>query len=78
MVSMFRTTRVVPVGIVAAKEDAIQAQLAIAIRMNLLLVMFGLGLLIHAGFEQGYQSSNLFAMLHTPGSQEGFARFTCQ
>jgi hypothetical protein len=51
MVSMFRTTRVVPVGIVAAKEDAIQAQLAIAIRMNLLLVMFGLGLLIHAGFE---------------------------
>ena len=51
MLSMVRTARVVPVGMVAAKEDAIQAQLAIAIRMNLLLVMFGLGLLIHAGFE---------------------------
>ena len=29
-----RTTRVVPAGIVTAKEDAIQAQLAIAFTMN--------------------------------------------
>src|SRR6266480_3082162 len=38
--STVRTTRVVPAGIVAAKEAAIQAQLEIAIRINVFLVIF--------------------------------------
>jgi hypothetical protein len=34
------TTRVVPAGMVAAKELATHAQLAIAVRANVFLVMF--------------------------------------
>jgi hypothetical protein len=40
MASIVCTTKLVPAGIVAAREAAIQAQLAIAIRMNVFLVMF--------------------------------------
>jgi hypothetical protein len=38
-----RTVSVVPAGIVAAKEDAIQAQLEIAIRRNVFLVIYFFG-----------------------------------
>jgi hypothetical protein len=42
MASIVCTTIVVPAGIVVAMEDAIQAQLAIAIRANVLLTIFKL------------------------------------
>jgi hypothetical protein len=40
MASIVCTTSVVPAGIVAPRQAAIQAQLAIAIRMNVFLVIF--------------------------------------